>query len=43
MKWVIYGAGLEPIKVRAKSFGEALKKARLRDERYCGGYVDDEE
>lgn len=43
MKWIIYGAELEPIKVKADSFGEAIKKARRIDKRYCGGYVEDDE
>lgn len=45
LTWVIVGGGLPPIRVRARSFDEALKKARLRDPNYCGGYVvdDDEE
>lgn len=43
MTWVICGAGLEPIMVKADSFDEAIRKARLRDKRYCGGYVEDED
>lgn len=43
MKWIIYGAELEPIKVKADSFDEAIKKARRIDKRYCGGYVEDDE
>ncbi len=43
MKWIMYGAGLKPIKVKADSFDEAIKKARRIDKRYCGGCVDDDE
>ena len=39
LTWVIMGAGVPNLKVRARSFDEALAKARLRDTRYCGGYV----
>ena len=39
LTWVIMGAGVPNLKVRARSFDEALAKARLRDSRYCGGYV----
>ena len=40
---VIMGAGVPNLKVRARSFDEALAKARLRDSRYCGGYVADDD
>ena len=43
LTWVIMGAGVPNLKVRARSFDEALAKARLRDSRYCGGYVADNE
>ena len=43
MTWVIMGAGVPNLKVRARSFDEALAKARLRDSRYCGGYVADDD
>ena len=43
LTWVIVGAGLPDLKIRARSFDEALAKARLRDSRYCGGYVDEED
>ena len=43
LTWVIVGAGVPDLKIRARSFDEALEKARLRDSQYCGGYVDDDE
>ena len=43
LTWVIMGAGVPNLKVRARSFDEALAKARLRDSQYCGGYVADDE
>ena len=43
LTWVIMGAGGPNLKVRARSFDEALAKARLRDSRYCGGYVADDD
>ena len=43
MTWVIVGAGVPELKIRARTFYEALDKARLRDSRYCGGYVADDE
>lgn len=43
LTWVVIGAGVPDLKVRAMSFDEALAKARLRDSRYCGGYVDEED
>ena len=43
MWWKIIGLGeLPDLRIYAESFDEALRKARLRDPRYCGGYVDDE-
>lgn len=39
MIWEIFGAGLPPIRIHADSFDEAIRKARLCDRRYCGGYV----
>ena len=41
--WVIVGPGLKDVRVLAQSFDEALAKARLRDSRYCAGYVADDE
>ena len=38
-----YRAGVPDLKIRARSFDEALEKARLRDSQYCGGYVADDE
>lgn len=43
LTWIIVGPGLPDLKVRSRSFDEALAKARLRDSRYCGGYVADDE
>ena len=43
LTWVIMGAGVPNLKVRARSFDEALAKARPRDSRYCGGYVADDD
>ena len=43
LTWVIMGAGVPNLKVRARSFDEALAKARLRDSRYCGGDVADDD
>ena len=43
LTWVLMGAGVPNLKVRARSFDEALAKARLRDSRYCGGYVADDD
>lgn len=39
LTWEIVGPNLQPVRVRARSFDEALKKARLRSPDYCGGYV----
>ena len=42
--WVIMGdAGMPVLRILARSFDEALAKARLRDPRYCAGYVADDE
>lgn len=43
LTWVIVGGNLPPVKIRAKTFSEALKKARCIDPNYCGGYVDEDE
>ena len=43
LTWVVIGAGVPDLKIRARSFDEALEKARLRDSQYCGGYVADDE
>lgn len=43
LTWVIVGPGVPDLKIRARSFDEALEMARLRDSRYCGGYVADDE
>ena len=40
MIWIIVGPNLQDLRIRAESFDEALRKARLRDKRYCGGYVE---
>lgn len=39
MIWLICGPNLPDLKIRADSFDEALKKARLRSKEYCCGYV----
>ena len=42
--WVIMGdAGMPVLRILTRSFDEALAKARLRDPRYCAGYVADDE
>lgn len=41
--WVIVGPDLKDVRVRARSFDEALAKARLRDPGYCAGYAADNE
>ena len=43
LTWVVVGAGLPDLRIRARSFDEALSRARLRDSGYCGGYVADDE
>lgn len=43
LTWEIIGPNLPPLRIRANSFDEALKKARLRDKGYCGGWVADDE
>ena len=43
LTWIIVGPGFPVLKVRGRSFDEAVAKARLRDSRYCGGYVADDE
>lgn len=43
LTWEIIGAGLPPIRVRAYTFSEALKKARMRDPGYNAGYAIDED
>ena len=43
LTWEMFGGKLPPIKVRANSFDEALKKARLRDPKYCAGHVVDDD
>lgn len=37
--WEMVGGNLPPIRVRARSFDEALKKARLRNPGYCAGWL----
>lgn len=39
MKWKIFKSATEFVIVRAESFDEALKKARMLDPHFCGGYV----
>ncbi len=40
--WEIVGGDLPPVRVRARTFDEALAKARLRDPGYCAGWVVEE-
>lgn len=40
--WEIVGGDLPPVRVRARTFDEALAKARLRDPGYCAGWVIEE-
>ena len=42
LTWEIIGPELPVLRVRARSFDEALSKARLRSKDYCGGYVVEE-
>ena len=42
-KWKIFKSAEEYIIIYARSFDEALAKARLRDPAYCGGYIVDDE
>ena len=39
MTWIITGPNLPDLRIRADSFDEAMAKARLRNQNYCGGYV----
>ncbi|MBQ9211053.1 MAG: hypothetical protein IJ153_05595 [Clostridia bacterium] len=43
MIWIVCGHGLTDVRVRARTFSEALEKARLRDPGYCAGYVADDD
>lgn len=43
MVWEISGGDLPPIRIHADSFDEAIRLARIRDRRYCGGYVVEDE
>lgn len=46
MTWEIFayfGHNLQSLRIRARSFDEAIAKARLQDPRYCGGYIVDYE
>lgn len=42
MVWVIICAGLPNLRILADSFDDALRRARMVDDRYCGGYVEDD-
>ena len=42
MCWKITGPGVPDLRIHAESFDEALKRARMADSRYCGGYVDED-
>lgn len=39
MIWCIFGSNLQELYIEADSFDEALKKARLTNPNYVGGYV----
>lgn len=39
LTWEITGPNLPTLRIIARSFDDALAKARLRDRNYCGGYV----
>lgn len=39
MIWEVIGPNLPPLRIRAESFDQALRRARLRDPGYCAGYV----
>lgn len=41
--WIIVGPDLPDLKIRARTFDEALRRARLRDPGYVGGWVADDE
>jgi hypothetical protein len=41
--WKIVGGDLPPVRVRARTFDEALAKARLRNHGYCAGWVVEED
>ena len=41
--WEIFGGNLPHIRIKAYSFDEAIKKARMQNERYCGGFVVEED
>ena len=43
LTWEITGYNLPALRIRARSFDEALAKARIHDPRYCGGYVVDDD
>lgn len=42
LTWKIFKSPTEYIIIRARSFDEALAKARLYDPEYCGGYAIDD-
>lgn len=42
MTWEIVGPNLPLLRIRADTFSQALKKAKLRDPNYCAGYVADD-
>ena len=41
--WEIMGGGLPHIWIRAACFDDAIKQARERNPRYCGGFIVDDE
>jgi hypothetical protein len=42
MTWEITGPNLPPLRIRADTFSQALKKSKLRDPNYCAGYMADD-
>lgn len=43
LKWKIFRSVEDYVIVHARTFSEALAKARLYDSRYCAGYVVDDD
>lgn len=41
--WMVTGPGLPDLKIRARTSGEALEKAKMRDPGYIACWVDDED
>lgn len=41
--WEIVGGGLPPLRVRARSFSDALARAKAVNPGYCCGYIVEED